>query len=170
MGKTNGDKEKLQTKKGCSSRTSVVQVCVLQLLNAAVHVDVAVYQQHNLVFQEFVRIHESVLIAKPLAAHVLHDLVPAPKTLEIVRFFGDEVDVADERVADVEEEAGLNLLLAGGAAVFVKLGGGMGGWRKGCNTEIEVHLSDDMELVRVQEGSAGAIPLLEGFDTLLREV
>ena len=68
------------------------------------------------------------------------------------------------------EEAGLDLLLAHCAAVFVKLGGGVGGWRKGCNTEIEVHLSDDMELVRVQEGSAGAITLLEGFDTLLREV
>jgi hypothetical protein len=105
-----------------------------------------------------------------LAAHVLHDLVPAPKTLKIVGFFVDEVDVADERVANVEEEACLNLLLAGGAAVFVKLGGGVGGRRRGCNTDIEVHLSDDMELVRVQEGSAGAIPLLEGFDTLLREV
>jgi hypothetical protein len=123
----NGDKEKVQTQQGCSLRTPFVQVCVLQLLHTAVHVDVAVYQQHNLVFQEFVRIHESVLIAEPLAAHVLHDLVPAPETLEIVRFFGDEVDVANERVADVEEEACLNLLLPGGTAVFVKLGGGGGG-------------------------------------------
>ena len=81
---------------------SVVQVSMLQLLHAAVHIDVTVDQQHKFIFQELVCVHESVLIAKPLAAHVLHDLVPAPKTLEIVRFFGDEVDVADKGVANIK--------------------------------------------------------------------
>ena len=100
---------------------------MLQLLHAAVHVDIAVDQQHKLVFQELVCVHESVLVTQPLAANMLHHLVPSPETLEIVRFFGDEVDVANERVADVEEEACLNLLLPGGTAVFVKLGGGGGG-------------------------------------------
>ena len=33
-----------------------------------------------------------------------------------------------------------------------------------------MHLSDDVELVRVQQGSTGAVPLLKGFDTLLHEV
>lgn len=76
---------------------------MLQLLHAAVHVDIAVDQQHKLVFQELVCVHESVLVTQPLAANMLHHLVPSPETLEIVRLLSNEVNVADEGVADVEK-------------------------------------------------------------------
>ena len=76
---------------------------MLQLLHAAVHVDIAVDQQHKLVFQELVCVHESFLVTQPLAANMLHHLVPSPETLEIVRLLSNEVNVADEGVADVEK-------------------------------------------------------------------
>jgi hypothetical protein len=81
---------------------SVVQVSMLQLLHAAVHIDVTVDQQHKFILQELVCVHESVLIAQPLAAHMLHNLVPTPETSEIVWLLGDEVDVADKGVANIE--------------------------------------------------------------------
>ena len=52
---------------------------------------------------------------------MLHDLIPAPEAPKIIRLLCYEVDVADERIADVEKEAGLDLLLACCAAIFVKL-------------------------------------------------
>ena len=45
------------------SLTSAVKVGMLQQLHAAVHVYIAVDEQYNFVFQELVRVHESVLIA-----------------------------------------------------------------------------------------------------------
>jgi hypothetical protein len=155
--------------------TSVVQFGVLQLLHAAVQVDVAVDEQYNFVFQKFVCVHESVLVAQPFTAHVLHDLVSAPEAPEIVRFLRYEVDMTDKGIADVEKETGLDLLLARRAAIFIKLRNRtvkrMLSQRIRDNTTVHsTHLSDYVDLMRVQQRCTGALQLHEGVDAPLCKV